>query len=72
MSLLAALLLASALPAVAGDSASPLPPRGGVTVMVRAQAEILRAEHAVPDAGDSGLQRRLSRRADGQVQVEFD
>ena len=41
-------------------------------VMVCAQAEILRAERAVPHAEEGGLQRRLNRRPDGQVQVEFD
>ncbi|HOA48186.1 MAG TPA: hypothetical protein PKJ55_02005 [Novosphingobium sp.] len=40
--------------------------------VVRAQAEILRAERAQPRPERGGLERKVARAADGQVQVEFE
>ncbi|HPB20841.1 MAG TPA: hypothetical protein PLL48_00830 [Novosphingobium sp.] len=64
------LLAASLAPVVTAESAAP-PPGRAVTV-VRAQAEILRAERAQPRPGRGGLERKVARGADGQVQLEFE
>lgn len=71
MSLLIPLLMIASTPL---DGAAPPAPqsRGPVVVTVRARAEILRAERADPEAGEGALARRVLRRGDGQVMVEFD
>ena len=71
MSAIISLLLASALPLAASGPAEPQT-RGGVVAVVRVQAEVLRAERALPQGEPGGLERQVSRRADGQTQVEFD
>ena len=73
MSPILSLLLASALPLASSGPAEPQsPPRGGVVAVVRVLAEVLRAERALPQGEPGGLERQVSRRADGQMQVEFD
>ena len=73
MSAIVSLLLASALPLVASGQAEPQSqPRGGMVAVVRVQAEVLRAERALPQGEAGGLERQVSRRSDGQMQVEFD
>lgn len=72
MSLLAHLLLISAAALPAAAPSQPPPPRGGVAVVVRVQAEVLRAERAAPEAGAGRLERQVMRLRDGQMLVEFD
>lgn len=71
------LLAASLAPVVTVEPAGP--PPGRAVAVVRAQAEILRAERAQPRPERAqprpergGLERKVARGADGQVQVEFE
>lgn len=71
MGSLITLLMAGAAAAAAPVPAENTAPRGGVQVIAVARAEILRAEHSLSEAGESGMQRKKRTRADGSVQIEF-
>ena len=65
-------LLLAAAPAPAVEAEAAVRPRGGVVAVMRVQAEILRAERARPRPAPGGLERQVTRRADGHMQVEFE